>query len=120
MKRTFLYVFSGLRSTLFLTALGCLLTAGLAGRFLHPVSARFNPQPAAAAQNPIPQIQALSAAQLSPDAEAQDPLHGDPLDGGSVLELRDGRPACRTATAAESFEMRRDATQQLRVLSENS
>src|SRR5262245_18909666 len=121
MKRTIRYAASGMRSTLFLTALGCLLVAGLAGVIIRPASAAraastsFNAQPGAAPENYLPQIHELSAAQGA-SAKAQDQLHGEPLEGGSALELRDGRLFCRALTQEEAHAMRRDPGQQLRVI----
>src|SRR5574341_1854955 len=92
MKRLTRYAASGMRSTLFLTVLGCLLVSGLAGAVFQPTSAtRFGAQPGAAPQNYPPQIQELRAAR--PAAEAQDHLRGAPLEGGAALELRDGQGA---------------------------
>lgn len=52
--------------------------------------------------------------------EAQERLHGSPLEGGSVLELRDGRLSCRAATEEEAQAMRRDPDQQLRVIGDEA
>ncbi len=63
---------------------------------------------------------ALSAAFSAPAVEAQDNLHISLLEGGSVLELRDGRMSCRAATAEEARAMRRDPDQQLRVIGDEA
>ncbi|MGH9840847.1 MAG: NF038122 family metalloprotease [Blastocatellia bacterium] len=119
MKRHIHYAASGMRSILFLTVLGCLLAAGLAGAVFQPASAaRFGTQPVAVPQNYAPQIQKLRGA--PPAAEAQDHLHGTPLEGGSVLELRDGQISCRAATEAEAQAMGRDPGQQLRVIGDEA
>ncbi len=119
MKRLTRYAASGMRSTLFLTVLGCLLAAGLAGAVFEPASAaRFGAQPVAAPQYYVPQIQELRAA--APAAEAQDHLHGRPLEGGSVLELRDGQMSCRAATAEEAQAMQRNPDQELRVIGDEA
>jgi uncharacterized protein (TIGR03437 family) len=98
-----------MRSILFLTIFGGLLAA-----------ARFTALPVAAQQNYSPQIQGLRPAQLAPSGGAQEQLHGTPLEGGSVLELRNGRLACRAATEEEVRAMQRDAGQQLRVIGEEA
>ncbi len=104
---------------LFLTVLGCLLAAVPAGAVFQPASAvRFGAQPGAAPQNYLPQIQELRTA--PPAAEAQDQLHGAPLEGGSVLELRDGQMSCRAATKAEAQAMQRDPDQELRVIGDEA
>ncbi len=124
MKRHFRYVASGLRSTLLLTVLGCLLVAALAGSIFQPASAsraeliNFGEQFVAAPQNQLPQIEGLKAVQ--PVAESQDHLHGAPLEGGSVLELRDGQITCRPATEAEARAMRNIPDQQLRVIGDEA
>ncbi|MCI0389371.1 MAG: NF038122 family metalloprotease [Acidobacteria bacterium] len=115
-----------MRSTLFLTLLGCLLAAGLAGAVIRPASAArealtgFGAQPVTAPQNYIPQIQELRAARPALAAETQDHLHGTPLEGGSVLELRDGQMYCRAATEEEARAIRSDHNQQLRVISDEA
>ncbi|MCI0389369.1 MAG: NF038122 family metalloprotease [Acidobacteria bacterium] len=110
-----------MRSTLFLTLLGCLLAAGLAGTVFRPASAaRFIDQPAAAPQNKSPQIQEIRATPPLPHDEAQDHLHSTPLEGGSVLELRNGRMHCRATTVEEARAMRRDPDQRLRVIGDES
>jgi len=119
MKRLTSYAASGMRSTLFLTVLGCLLVAGLAGAAFRPVSAaRFGAQPVAGPQNYLPQVQELRT--TMPAAAAQDHLHGAPLEGGSVLELRDGQISCRAATEAEAQAMQRNPDQQLRVIGDEA
>src|SRR5262245_24551128 len=121
MKRHMRYAASGMRSILFLTMLGCLLVAGLAGAFFQPSSAaRLGAHPNAAPQDDSYQKQEARAALRSPAAEPQDYLHGAALAGGSVLELRDGRMSCRGATAAEAQAMQRDTTQQLHAISEEA
>ncbi|MGH9936526.1 MAG: NF038122 family metalloprotease, partial [Blastocatellia bacterium] len=104
---------------MFLTVLGCLLIAGLASAIFQPATAaRFGAQPGAAPQNNTLQIQELRAAR--PAAEAQDHLHFTPLEGGSVLEFRDGRMSCRAATEEEAQAMRRNPDQELRALSDEA
>jgi len=105
---------SGMRSALFLTVLGCLLVAGLVFVVSEPASAaRFG-----APQNSVLQIQEWSAP--APAAESQEPLHGTPLEGGSALELRDGRLSCRAVTDAEARAMRRDPGPSLHVIREEA
>ncbi|MGH9855947.1 MAG: NF038122 family metalloprotease, partial [Blastocatellia bacterium] len=119
MKRLACYAVAGMRSALFLTMLGCLLVAGLASTILQPASAaRFGAQPGAAPQSYVPQIQKPRAAE--PAAKAQDHLRGAPLEGGSVLELRDGQVACRAATEAEAHAMQRNHDQELRALNDEA
>ena len=113
-----------IRSTLLVTALCCLLAAGLSGKLFRPASSagatsmRFGEQPVAAPQNDAPQIQELRAAR--PAAEAQDHLHGAPLEGGSVLEFRDGQTSCRPATEEEARAMQRNPEQELRVIGDEA
>jgi uncharacterized protein (TIGR03437 family) len=120
------YAASGFRSTLFLTMLGCLLVAGLAGAIIRPASAaraivtRLNANPVAAPQSYAPQIQELKAAPLAPAAGAQDRLQGVPLEGGATLELRDGYLSCRAASEDEARAMRRDPGQQLRAIGDEA
>jgi hypothetical protein len=97
MKTNIHHVTSSVRSALLLTVLGCLLAAGMAGFIFQPASAaRFGAQPGAAQQNPVPQTQELSAA--TPAAWTQDQLLSAPIEGGYVLEFRDGQTFCRAAT----------------------
>jgi hypothetical protein len=119
MKRHFHDAAAGVRSALLLTVLGCLLAAGLAGAVFQPATAaRFGARPVAAPQNYAPQVQEPRAA--APVAEAQDHLHGAPLEGGSVLELRDGQMSCRAATEAEAQAMRRNPDRELRVINDEA
>jgi hypothetical protein len=46
--------------------------------------------------------------------------HGAPLEGGSVLELRDGQVICRAATEAETRAIERDPDQPLRAIGEEA
>jgi len=121
MKRLARYAAAGMRSALFLTVLGCLLAAGLARAIFRPASAaRFGVQPIAAPQNYASQFQELRTAPPTSAAEAQSHLRGEPLEGGSVLESRDGRTTCRPATEAEARAMRRAPDQQLRVIGDEA
>src|SRR5262245_52213522 len=111
---------SGMRSALFLTLFGCLL----AGVVFRPASTaraaltNFGGRPVAAQQNYAPQIQELSTA--TPATEAQGSLHGTPLEGGTVLELRDGQVFCRAATEVEAHAMQRDPDQEVRLIGEEA
>ena len=103
MKRPMRYVTSGMRSILFLTV--------LAHGFFQPASAaRLGAQPIAAPQKHV---------QL-PTAEAQNYLHFTPLEGGSLLEFRDGQVSCRAATEAEAQAMQRNPDQELSLIADET
>ena len=119
MERLTRYAASGMRSTLFLTALGCLLVAGLAGAVFNPATAaRFDAQPVAAPQNYV--LQTQEPRKTAPATHAQDHLHFTPIEEGAVLELRDGRTSCRAATEDEARAMRRDPGERLRVIGDEA
>jgi uncharacterized protein (TIGR03437 family) len=126
MKKTLRTATSGISSILFLTALGCLLLAGPASKVFQPASAAraastpFAAQLRAASQDRAPQTRELKPAPSAPGAGAQTQLQGAPLEGGSVLELRDGQLACRVATGEEVRAMQRDPGQQLRAIGEEA
>ena len=112
MKSKLRYPATGGRSLLLLTTLACLLFAGLAWAMQQPASAaRYVAQQIAA-----PLIQEVRADSSRPAAQSQDQKQSVPLDGGTVLELRDGQLACRAATAAEAQAMQRAPHQELHVL----
>ncbi len=117
MKSHIRYATSGMRSILFLTV--------LAGGAFQLASAErsaltsFGAQPVAAPHYYARQIQELRDVQLPP-AEAQDHLHFTPLEGGSVLEFRDGKVSCRAATEEESQALQRNPDQQWRVIGDEA
>jgi len=113
MNRYLCYAVSGLKSALFVSALGCLLVAGLAGAFFQPTAA------ARVAAKPfsLPLHEALSP----PATEPQNPIQLTPQENVSVLELRDGKLRCRPATEEEASAMaqpHRDA--ELHVISDEA
>ncbi|HZS07346.1 MAG TPA: NF038122 family metalloprotease [Blastocatellia bacterium] len=107
---------TGMRSLLLLIVAGCLLAAGLAGGDVRPASAARH----AAPQTDAPLIQELRADAPRPAAQSQGQLQFTPLEGGTVLELRDGQMSCRAATAEEAQTMQRDPHQELHALSEEA
>ncbi|MBI1760212.1 MAG: hypothetical protein HYR56_02140 [Acidobacteria bacterium] len=102
MKRHIRNAVSGLRTTLFLTALGCLLMAGVVGAKLQPASAA---RAAAAPQRPVQRVRAAHPATPATQPQADPQLAA--VEGGMVLELRAGQLDCREATVAEAQALRR-------------
>jgi uncharacterized protein (TIGR03437 family) len=116
MKSNLRYPASSGRSLLFLTALACLLFAGMAWAIQQPAFAAHY----FAQQIDAPLAQEQWADSPRPAAQSQAQLHSTPLEGGTVLELRDGQIVCRPATAAEAQAMRPDPPQELHVLRDES
>ncbi len=111
MKRHIRYAAYGMRSALFWTALGCLLSAGLASAKFQPASAA---RSGASPQKRIQRVRPSLAAPLA--AKAQSDPRFTSFESGSALEIRDGQLSCREATEDELQALRRNHGQRLRVL----
>ncbi len=111
MKRHIRYAASNRRSTLFLTVLGCLLVAGLAGAVFQPSSA------ARSGAAPRPSVQKARAVRAAmPVTKPQADPEFTQFESGTVLEMRDGQLSCREATATEAQALERQHGQPLHVL----
>jgi uncharacterized protein (TIGR03437 family) len=104
-----------------LVALGCLL-ASLIAAGLRPTVARATPQhPGASRQRSPLQVESLApnprSASSAPGGDALGELDVRLEEGGSVIEVRDGKAICRATTAEEARAMAQDRhTPELRVL----
>src|SRR5262245_28779911 len=112
----------GVRLTLLLITLGCLLAGSLAGAIFQPSSAaqddslRLNPKPGHSAPdaNSQPEIYDGDLTQaLHPLANSQsEQFSARPNPGGYVIEWDGGQIACRDATEEEARAMRRRAPEE--------
>jgi uncharacterized protein (TIGR03437 family) len=109
-----------------LTVLVCLLAAGLAGSVFQPASAArgaligLGAQTGAAPQKYLPEVQELRDFRSQHGAETQNQLRGTPLEGGSVLEYRDGQMTCRGTTEQEVNVMQSYPDQELHVIGDEA
>ena len=100
MKRHIHHAARGMRSTLFFTVLGCLLTAGWAGAFFPSASAA---RTAKKAQRPMRGVRPATTA-----ATTQTAAEFTRFESGTVLKMRDGQLDCQEATVAEAQAMARE------------
>ena len=117
------YAGSGIRLTLLLIALGCLLAGGLASAIFQPTSAaqddslRLNPKPghpraSTPEGNPKHVLQPLTD-------EPGERFSAPPYPTGHVIESENGQSVCRDATEEEARAMlQRNPEQQLRVIND--
>jgi uncharacterized protein (TIGR03437 family) len=116
MIRKIRYAVSGIKPILFFTLFGCLSLTVLVGAAIRPAfAAREDSTRPGAPQDHSPRVQVVSAAK-APPAESQRRPGGAPLEGGSAIELRDGKMSCRVMTKVEAQALGRATGQQLRVL----